>query len=43
MNVRCLVGLHEWEKRGGPRNMGHGKFEQCLVCRVCGKIKYNVG
>jgi len=40
MKLNCLIGLHQWIKVGGPRNIGHGKFEQRYKCTQCQKIKY---
>jgi len=34
MGLKCLFG-HKWSKRGGPRHVGDGTFEQTLVCTVC--------
>ncbi len=39
MNLKCLFGLHNWKKLGGPRNVGGGKFEQRYKCSRCYKIK----
>lgn len=30
---------HNFVKRGGPRNIGGGQYEQTLVCKNCGKVK----
>ena len=38
MGLMCLFG-HKWVKRGGPKNLGDGRFEQTYVCTQCKKIK----
>jgi hypothetical protein len=40
MKLKCLIGLHNWTKLGGLRNIGHGNFEQRYKCTRCLKIKY---
>lgn len=42
MNIKCFFGFHKWEKYGGPRNMGGGKFEQKYTCKKCKKIKREI-
>ena len=39
MKLKCLFGLHEWEKYMGYENLGNGKFLQRYIYKKCGKIK----
>jgi len=39
MNLKCLFGMHRWEKFGGAENVGEGKFRIRLICKRCKKIK----
>ena len=43
MDLKCKIGLHNWTKLGGPRNVGGGKFEQRYRCTHCYKVKYVKG
>ena len=43
MKIKCKIGLHDWTKLGGPRNVGGGKFEQRYRFNSCYKIKYERG
>lgn len=38
-SIKCLIGLHEYEKLGGASNVGGGKFKFRYVCKKCKKIK----
>jgi hypothetical protein len=38
-SLKCLFGMHAWEKFMGFSNVGGGKFMQRYKCRICGKIK----
>ena len=37
--LKCLLGLHQWEKYMGPSNVGGGRFIQKYKCKMCNKIK----
>lgn len=40
--LKCFLGIHEWKKFLGPRNVGGGKFSQKYICEVCRKMKEKV-
>ena len=37
--LKCLFGLHEWEKFMGLSNISRGKFRQRYKCKRCHKMK----
>jgi hypothetical protein len=42
MNIKCVLGFHNWEKLGGPTNVGGGRFMQRLICTACKKTKHRI-
>ena len=42
MKIKCLLGMHKWQKVGGLHKVGGAKFEQMWRCSNCGKVKYTV-
>lgn len=42
MNIKCLLGFHEWVKFMGYENIGNGKFRQKYICKRCKKIKQKI-
>ena len=40
--LRCLFGMHEFEKFMGSRNIGGGKFSQKYKCSKCKKLKEKI-
>jgi hypothetical protein len=42
MKLKCILGFHNWEKLGGPTNVGGGRFAQNLICTECRKIKHRI-
>ena len=40
--LKCLVGMHRWEKYMGYSNIGGGKFAQKYICKRCKKLKEKI-
>jgi hypothetical protein len=38
-DIKCIFGIHKWEKFMGCENVGNGKFRQRYICSKCKKMK----